>query len=104
MEDQKHWWNTPEGVEWLSNQPEIEQMFLESQQENWYCRGQRFYICEEGTQEYILASITRYGMSLICLVDGNRWSEPVEVENSLRVTKDEMSRITCGSSYILLEK
>lgn len=31
MENQKHWWNTPEGIEWLSNQPEIEQMFLVSQ-------------------------------------------------------------------------
>src|SRR5690606_26403584 len=31
MENQKHWWNTPEGIEWLSDQPEIEQMFFVNQ-------------------------------------------------------------------------
>lgn len=33
MENQNHWWNTPEGIEWLSAQAEIELMFLASQQE-----------------------------------------------------------------------
>lgn len=43
-EDNKNWWETPEGIEWLSTQQDVEDQFLKSQEkkeERTYRIGQR---------------------------------------------------------------
>lgn len=105
-EDSKNWWETPEGVEWLSTQQDVEEQFLKSQEkkeEKTYHAGQRFLVvCEDMEWNCILAQV---GADLVCLIDlksGNRIYEPVSVVNSQKITEDEMKMIAEECSFQLL--
>lgn len=105
-EDIQNWWETPEGIEWLSTQQDVEEQFLKSQEkkeEKTYHIGQRFVVTCEGTEwNCILAQV---GADLVCLIDlksGNRINEPVRVFNSQKITEDEMKMIAGDCSFYLL--
>ncbi len=55
-------------------------------------RGDRFF--HKDGEEYILASVDEHQMVLVCIEDGNRWSQPVKVKKHLEVTKEEFAKIT----------
>lgn len=105
-EDNKNWWETPEGIEWLSTQQAVEEQFLKSQEkkeERTYRIGQRFVVtCGSTEWNCILAQV---GADVVCLIDlesGNRIYEPVHVLDSLKITEDEMKMIAGDCSFHLL--
>lgn len=102
----RNWWETPEGIEWLSTQQDVEEQFLKSQEkkeEKTYRVGQRFVVsCEGVALECILAQV---GAGMVCLINlesGNRLHEPVRVLNSQRITEDGMGMIAKDCSFQLL--
>lgn len=66
----------------------------------FYKRGSRFKIYSE---EYILAGLDYRLASLISLKTGNRWTNPVTVQNSQIVTAKEFEKI-CGGQRSLFEE
>lgn len=105
-EDNKNWWETPEGIEWLSTQQDVEEQFLKSQEkkeERTYHIGQRFVVtCGSTEWNCILAQV---GADVVCLIDlesGNRIYEPISVVNSRKITEDEMKMIAEDCSFHLL--
>ena len=105
-EDNKNWWETPEGIEWLSTQQDVEEQFLKSQEkkeEKTYHAGQRFLVtCKDMEWNCILAQV---GADLVCLIDlksGNRIYEPVSVVNSQKITDDEMKMIARDFTFELM--
>ena len=71
-----------------------------SEEERTYKVGDRFFI-SGGT--YILAQISAVKLILISLYNGNRWSEPVNVEDVDRVTESELKAICNGDNFKLIE-
>lgn len=61
-----------------------------------YKVGQRYrYIGDEHSkQDLILAQVDFHKIALITLRSGNRWSDPVEVQSPLMITRSEWRRIT----------
>lgn len=59
-------------------------------------KGDRFR--EVGGTEYILAQVEPCKMALISLDDGNRFNEPVKIEDSYVVSEKEWNEITCNES------
>lgn len=55
-----------------------------------YCIGDRIMIEE---QEYMLAQVGADMINLINVTNGNRWSEPTEVEDVNRITHEELNRL-----------
>lgn len=105
-EGNKNWWETPEGIEWLSTQQDVEEQFLKSQEkkeEETYHVGQRFLVTCEGTEwNCILAQV---GADVVCLINlqsGNRIYEPIRVVNSQKITEDEMKMIARDCTFELL--
>ena len=62
-----------------------------------YKTGSRFKVAGEN---YILAQVGHAELALVCLTDGNRWAESVDVDNPQKVTEDEMSQITNDNPFI----
>lgn len=102
----QNWWETSEGIEWLSTQQDVEEQFLKSQEkkeEKTYHIGQRFVVACEGIEwNCILAQV---GSDVVCFIDlesGNRINEPVSVVNSRKITEDEMKTIAGDCTFHLL--
>lgn len=96
------WWETPEGIEWLSAQLAVEEQFFKSQ-EKTYEMGQRFVVSCEGSEWHcILAQVEPYMVCLINLESGNRINDPVHVFNLRKITKDEMKMMAGDCSFRLL--
>lgn len=55
-------------------------------------------------REFLLSQTTVRRVALICLDNGNRWCEPVEVESSDRITEKEFEQITNGKLFELVTK
>lgn len=100
------WWDTPEGIEWLSKQEEVHEAFLKDQEASvTYSIGDRFRIFN-GSQdegEYILAQVFPYEVCLIGLETGNRWADPIKVEEIKAITKKEMNEIADTKVYQKIE-
>lgn len=105
-EDIQNWWETPEGIEWLSTQQDVEEQFLKSQEkreERTYQAGQRFLVtCYDTEYNCILAQVSPGEVCLINLESGNRINEPVRVFDAQKITEDEMKMISEGCSFQLL--
>lgn len=56
-----------------------------------YAYGMRFRTKEGGGDEYIIAQIDTDLVCLICLTDGNRWTDPLKVGDSLNLTEEEFT-------------
>ena len=56
-----------------------------------YKVGQMFKI---GDDLAILAQTSRLLCALIMLKDGNRYSEPIKVDNSIQITQEELNRMS----------
>jgi len=65
-------------------------------EERTYIFGQRFLLDNE--TEYILAQVDFDKVVLISLKDGNRYTDVLDVEDSLMITEEEF-KIICGNSY-----
>lgn len=63
-----------------------------------YSVGQRFTI-DEGGEKYILAQIAPNVCCLVNLESGNRYSEPVKVEDSQNISEVEMFRIAGDDDF-----
>lgn len=106
--DMKNWWETPEGIEWLSAQQDIEEQFLKSQEkeeENTYHVGQRFLVAPpSGAAKWycLLAQVRSHMVCFIDLESGNRINEPVSVRDVRKITEDEMRMIAEDCSFRLL--
>jgi hypothetical protein len=57
--------------------------------------GQRY---TKDNEEYILADVEGRRVTLICLEDGNRWTEPILVNRPSSISDDEF-RAICGYRY-----
>lgn len=105
-EENKNWWETPEGIEWLSTQQDVEEQFLKSQEkreERTYQVGQRFLVtCYYTEYNCILAQVSPNNVCLINLESGNRINEPVRVFDSRKITEDEMKIIAKDCSFQFL--
>lgn len=64
----------------------------------YYCKGQVFIDSKHINDYYMLCQVEEYQMALIHLPSGNRQQNPYEVENSTRITEDEMMNI-CGKDF-----
>lgn len=107
-EDNKNWWETPEGIEWLSTQQDVEEQFLKSQEkkeDKTYRVGQRFWVAPSKGGRGWFCLLAQVGVDVVCLIDlesGNRIYEPVSVFNSQRITEDEMKMIARDYAFELL--
>lgn len=101
-----NWWETPEGIEWLSAQQDVEEQFLKSQEkkeEETYKVGQRFTVFRQGGEWHcILAQVYTHTVCFIDLGSGNRINDPISVRNAQKITEDEMGMIAEGCSFQLL--
>lgn len=61
--------------------------------------GQRYINAETGV-DYILAQTATSCVSLICLDNGNRYNEGVQVANILKISKEEWKQITGGVDFL----
>ena len=61
-----------------------------------YSRGDRF---TEPNGEKCILAVDGIGLSLICLVDGNRWNSPVAVSDVFNVTQRELERMSTTSRF-----
>lgn len=73
-----------------------------------YCKGQEFKEKDGGV--YILAQVNHSEMCLISIkgvygAKGNHWTSPVRVENSTRVTEQELEKMSgsCGKFGLIKE-
>lgn len=101
------WWETEEGKEWLSSQPDIEQQFLGAQTPKiTYEIGQRFLsqpflTLGMKTVEYLLATTGNRYVCLINVSNGGFWNNPVQVDDVEDITEDEFAAITDGAEFVL---
>lgn len=102
----RNWWETSEGIEWLSEQQDVGEQFLKSQEkeeEKTYRFGQRFLVSfKDTTWICILAQVEFNTVCLIGLDEGNRINDPVKVGHSKNITESEMKRIAGNSILQLL--
>lgn len=104
----QNWWETPEGIEWLSTQQDVEEQFLKSQEkkeDKTYRVGQRFWVAPSKGGRGWFCLLAQVGVDVVCLIDlesGNRIYEPVSVFNSQRITEDEMKMIARDYAFELL--
>lgn len=61
--------------------------------------GQRYINVETGV-DYILAQTAPNCVSLICLDNGNRYNEGVQVNHILNISKKEWEKITGGVDFL----
>jgi len=54
-----------------------------------------------GKDGYLLAQVDSYKVGLICLSDGNRWADPVEVFDPYNITEEELEKIYDGGKFEL---
>lgn len=107
-EDSKNWWETPEGVEWLSTQQDVEEQFLKSQEkkeEKTYRIGQRFWVTPLGGGVGWYCLLAQVEPNVVCFIDlksGNRINEPISVANLRKIAEDEMKMVAKGCSFQLL--
>lgn len=107
-EDNKNWWETPEGIEWLSTQQDVEEQFLKSQEkkeESTYHVGQRFWVTPlwgDVGWYCLLAQVEADVVCLIGLQSGNRINEPIHVLDSRKITENEMKMIAEDCSFQLM--
>jgi len=52
-----------------------------------------------GKDGYLLAQVDSYKVGLICLADGNRWSNPVDVLEPYNITEAELESIYDGGKF-----
>ncbi len=64
-----------------------------------YKVGQRFEI---EACRYILARVRKDTVVLICLDDGNRFTDPVDVINSCNITAEEFRKLTSNYTFKLI--
>lgn len=107
-EDIQNWWETPEGIEWLSAQQDVEEQFLKSQEkkeEKTYHVGQRFWVTPLGGGVGWYCLLAQVQPSTVCFINlesGNRIDEPVRVLDSYKISEDEMKMIAEDCSFHLL--
>lgn len=102
LNKKENWWETPEGIEWLSTQQDIEEQFLKSQERTYHV-GQRFLASfKDTTWSCILAQVEFNAVCLIGLDEGNRINDPVKVGHSKNITESEMKKIAGNSILQLL--
>ena len=63
-----------------------------------YKIGDRFH--NEDWGECLLCRVQTNKVCLIGLEDGNRWTDPVKVDDTYRITEEEFSRISGGEEFI----
>lgn len=73
------------------------------EEEVTYSIGQRFENTESGMQ-FILALVDPDTVSLISLVDGNRYCKKIKVENVTKITEMEMQQIPNCEIFRLIIK
>lgn len=99
----KRWWETSEGIEWLSSQQDVEEQFFDSQKvEKVYKIGQRVLVRHShyGAEwSCILAQVESNRVCFIDLESGNRVSEPICVFNAHMITEDEMEMIAGDCTF-----
>lgn len=96
------WYETEEGKEWLSKQSSIEEQFVQEKQKRMPKRGER-YTYNGGVSKYILTTPVHDKACLIELTTGNRWTDPVGVDDPFAITEDEWNRICSGDEFTLVE-
>lgn len=61
-----------------------------------YSIGAKF---NNGEYNYILAQVLPYQVTLICLLDGNRYSDPlIRVEDPWKISEKDMNKV-CGGDF-----
>ena len=71
--------------------------YLKEKEDAFYSIGDRF-VCDKGN-EHILSQINWNSIALISLENGNRWEDPVEVQNILKITRSEFAKITVNGDF-----
>lgn len=66
----------------------------------YYSIGDRFTYNGE---QYLLAQMEPYKITLINLRNGNRWEDPIFVGRAHRVTKKELRKLTGRADFSYLE-
>lgn len=74
-------------------QEELKRLEIE-ELENTYKVGDIFI---KGKEYYILSQVGHSMMCLIHIRDGNRWRDPIKVDDVCKITKEEFNKI--GASY-----
>lgn len=102
------WWETEEGIEWLSqgNANTAWENHLASK--TTYHIGMKFIKgnpYNSSKQEYILAHVSARMVCLVGLQDGNCWSDPKKVADPYKITTEEFepmsSTVSDGYSFLL---
>jgi len=66
--------------------------YVSLEDEETYCMGDRFKL-DDG-EEYLLAQVAPNMVSLISLNSGNRYRDPIKVDNPLSITKEELMQMS----------
>ena len=72
-----------------------------------YKRGDKFKVEANGElslREYVLASVSDYSVSLICVIDGSRWTDPIVVKDPFNISEKEFDIITSSEKFIKISK
>lgn len=69
--------------------------------EKFYSIGQFFL---KNRIKYILAQVNYEEVCLISFLDGNRWVNPIKVENCYQITQDEFNCIKGSGQFTLIEE
>lgn len=93
----QHWWDTEEGLDWLGVISD------DTQKPTGYAVGDRFRdMSLDGntyTEVYILSQAYAYGVALICISSGNRWRDPIHVEDVKNISEGEWEEITRNGKF-----
>jgi len=93
---------TPENIQWLIRHNFIEPVEIPIV----YHTGQIFEFEKNSSRhgkKYILAQIGQNSVTLISLIDGNRFIEPIRVEKSDKITEAEFNAICCNKRHLFAE-
>ena len=72
-----------------------------------YKRGDKFKVEANGElslREYVLASVSDSSVSLICIIDGARWTDPIVVKDPFSISEKEFEIITSSEKFIKISK
>jgi len=72
-----------------------------------YKRGDKFKVEANGElslREYVLASVSDYSVSLISVIDGSRWTDPIVVKDPFNISEKEFDIITSSEKFIKISK